>query len=106
MSPKHLSDSRKIPLISVGTIPDFRNNSGLPETLSVISDSFSGDHITLFDHSLDALTCHHTLKCVTLGFGITPDMVETISLVPIITVGSWATAVIPGYPQRQHLFIR
>ena len=45
MSPKHLSVSRKFPPVSVGTIPDLRNNSSLPETLSVFPDSFSGDHI-------------------------------------------------------------
>ena len=50
MSPKLLSDSRKIPLNTVGTIPDSRNYSGLyqdnPELLGttpIYSRNYSGD---------------------------------------------------------------
>ena len=71
------------PANSVGTIPDSWNYSELPETLPVVSDIFSSVLYHLLDHSLDVLTCHHTLKRVTLGYGSAPDMVETISLEPI-----------------------
>ena len=94
------------PANSVGTIPDSRNNSELPETLLEVSDKFSSDLYHLLDHTLDVLTCHHTLKCVTLRFGIHRTWWRRSHLNQSITVGSWATAVTPGHPRRQPLFVR
>ena len=72
-------------------LPDHSEHpSDLHGTFPVPSSLFSGDS----EYTKTISMHHRTLKCVTLRFGNTPDMVET-PLRPMIISGTWMPIMTP-----------